>query len=119
VPSPGTRFVVVSGNTPVVSNDQLALPFITALVGQGGSRVVAAESGQDPDPGLTPPVPEIREVFTGPLRTGPVKGKLSTVDDLEDVKGRVAAVYAMRDLPTSLGDYGVGTHASDGLVPGP
>jgi hypothetical protein len=116
-PGPNTRFVVVSGPQPDLPNDQVALPFVNALTLATGNRVLAAE------PGILGSAdgsqPELREVFTGPLRTDDnVKDKLTTVDNIEDVKGRIALVYALRNVQTQPGGhYGVGRHASDGLVP--
>src|SRR5205823_3900976 len=118
-PSLGTRFVVISGATPDLPNDQIVQPFVSALTVATGNRVLAAEGGNLPDPSKNPPVPEVREVFTGPLRTdNNVKDRVSTVDNIEDIKGRVTLVYALRNLPTDPGrHYGLGRHASDGRVP--
>lgn len=112
-----TRFVVISSATPDVPNEQVAGPFTSALALQSNSRVLAAEPGVNPEPDASPPVPEVREVFLAPLRAdGSLKGKLSTIDNIEDINGRAALVYAIRELPNT-GHYGVGAHASDGPVP--
>jgi hypothetical protein len=118
-PSTATRFVVISGPTPDAPNDVVGLPFTTALAVAAKNRVLAAEAGYDGIRLDGPPDPEVREVFTGPLRTSnEVKDIISTVDNLEDPKGRVALVYALRSLPADSGHhYGVGKHASDGAVP--
>jgi hypothetical protein len=118
-PTPSTRFVVISGAQPDVPNEEVALPFTTALTLAAKNRVLAAEAGDSGIRDGAPPVPEVREVFTGPLRTSnDVKDLVTTVDNLEDPKGQVALVFALRNIPTDTGHhYGVGKHASDGFVP--
>src|SRR5439155_16404746 len=114
VPLPETRFVVSSDATPDVPNDQLAVPLAGALARAAGSRVLAVEPGTDP----TPDDKGERAVFLGPLLAdGQVGPLMSTVDDLEDFKGRVAAVYAIQDMSVGrLGHYGVGPRATR-LIP--
>jgi hypothetical protein len=115
--SPNTRFIVVSSAAADVGNDQVAAPFTSALTLAAGQRVLAAEPGVVAKPAATPPVPAVREVFLSPLRTDPaLKDKLTTVDNIEDVYGRVALIYALKNLPNLTGHYGVGAHASE-LVP--
>ena len=113
VPVPDTRFVVVSGADADVGNEQLALPFAGQLATAARARVMAAEAGRaarDGDPAQ-------RATFIGPLRQGEVAPLLSTVDNLEDFRGRFAAVYALRDLAAAkVGHYGVGPGATR-LVP--
>jgi hypothetical protein len=118
-PSASTRYVVISGAQPEVPNEQLALPFVSALAGAAGNRVLAADAGTFGNAEANPPEPEVREPFTGPLRTdNNVKDRVTTIDNIEDIKGQVALVYALRNLPSDPGrHYGVGRHASDGRVP--
>lgn len=111
--APGTRFVVVSGDSAVVPNETLAVPFAASLATRAPTRVLAVESGSD-EPGK-------RALFVGPLRDdGDVAAKLSTVDNLESYRGRVAAVLALDDLGPQgkVGHFGVG-HRSSRLVPEP
>lgn len=113
IPVGGTRFVVISGAKPDVPNEQLALPFASALATRATNRVLAAESGRE-DP------PE-RALFVGPLRDdGDVNARLSSVDNIESYRGRVAAVLALDDLGPQgkLGHFGVG-HRASRLVPEP
>ena len=107
----GTRFVVASDGDAEVPNAQLALPFAGQLAGAARARVLAVEPGHDAD---GPRRPAVRAVFVGPLRANDqVSPLLSTVDDLEDFRGRFAAVYALRDLGTGkVGHYGVGPGAA-------
>lgn len=106
-----TRFVVASDERADVPNEDLAVPFAGQLAESARARVLAVESGREPD---GPRRPGVRAVFVGPLRTDEqVAPLLSTVDDLEDFRGRFAAVYALRDLGGGkVGHYGVGPGAS-------
>lgn len=109
-----TRFVVVSSADAEVPNEQMALPLANQLARAARGRVLAAEPGRDPqgrDPGQ-------RAVFVGPIREdAELSGLLSTVDNLEDFRGRFAAVYALRELVKGkVGHFGVGPRVT-GLVP--
>jgi hypothetical protein len=114
VPMPGTLFVVTSAFEPDVPNDQLAVPLTAQLARVGGTRVLAVEAGVE----ASGRRPAQRAVFVGPLRQDPaVTGLLSTVDNIEDFRGRFAAVYALRDLAKGkVGHFGVGPGVS-GPVP--
>lgn len=112
-PTASTRFVVVSGAKPDVANELLAAPFASALSARAPTRVLAVEAGRD-DP------PE-RALFVGPLRDdGDVNARLSTVDNIESYRGRVAAVLALDDLGPQgkVGHFGIG-HRASRLVPEP
>ena len=111
------RFVVVSGGKAEVPDEQLALPLASSLARQAPLRVLAAEA-ETPATGNTP---SARAVFVGVLRTdGDVAARLSTVDNLESYRGRIAAVLALADLGAEgkVGHFGVGPRASR-LVPEP
>ncbi len=114
-PTADTRFVVVSAAGAEVPNEQLATPLTAQLAGEAGSRVLAAEPGHEP-PG--PGQPGQRAVFVGQLRQDEaVAALVSTVDNLEDFRGRFAVVYALRDLAAGkVGHFGVGPRATR-LVP--
>jgi hypothetical protein len=113
----GTRFVVASGDGADVPDTLGAIPLVRALADTLGTstRVVAVEPGR-PAQGRDA---EVRAHFIGPLRA---EGKeldahVSTVNNVEDFKGRVAAVLALVDLGVGrVGHYGVGSGA-DRLVP--
>ena len=115
LPVADTRFVVVSAAGAEVPNEQLAVPLATELAREAGARVLAAEPGREPVGGEQP---GHRAVFVGPLRQdAAVAALVSTVDNLEDFRGRFAAVYALRELAAGkVGHYGVGPRATR-LVP--
>lgn len=114
VPVAGSRFVVVSGPGGEVPDGDLALPLTEQLARGARARVLAVESGREGKGD----VPGSRAAFVGPLRGDEgLAGLLSTVDNLEDFKGRFAAVYALRDLGNGkAGHFGVGPGVG-GLVP--
>lgn len=115
VPRPGTRFVVVSGPAAAVADRILAAPFAVQLARQAGLRVLAGEAGRDDQPGRR----GSRAAFVGPLRTGEPATLLASVDNLEDFRGRFAAVAALADLGEGrIGHFGLGPQASR-LVPAP
>jgi hypothetical protein len=114
VPLEGTRFVVMSDGEADVPNDELATPFAAQLAQAARVRVLAVEAGR----AARGDTPGRRAVFVGGLRDeGQVAPLLSTVDNLEDFRGRFAAIYALRDLGGGkVGHYGVGPGAAR-LVP--
>jgi hypothetical protein len=116
IPRAGTNFVVVSDSSPDVPNDQLAIPLTTALAQANAvDQVIAVEPGK-PAQGKTP---EVRATFVGPLRSADVAGHLSTVDNLEDIHGRLSTVFALRELSSGkTGHFGVGPGA-ESLMPTP
>ncbi|HEX2040749.1 MAG TPA: copper transporter [Acidimicrobiales bacterium] len=113
----GTRFVVVAGDKADVPNDVLAVPLAAELAELAPTRVVAVESGRE----ATAATPAVRAVFVGPLRgDDDSSSRLSTVDNIESYRGRIAAVLALADLGPQgkVGHYGVGPRASR-MVPEP
>ncbi|HUR23031.1 MAG TPA: copper transporter [Acidimicrobiales bacterium] len=114
VPAAGSRFVVASGPGSEVADGDLAIPFAQQLSHAARARVLAVESGRE----RRGKVAASRGVFVGPLRADEaLAGLLSTIDDLEDFKGRFAAIYALRDLGDGkVGHFGVGPGATR-LVP--
>ncbi len=114
VPRPGTRFVVVSATGAEVDDRALAVPLSIQLARSAGSRVLAAEPGREAQAGR----PGVRAAFVGQFRDGgEVASLVSTIDNLEDFRGRFGAVYALRDLGDGkIGHFGVGPGATR-LVP--
>lgn len=113
---PTARFVVASGEGADVADDMVAIPFVQALVSASRPpRTVAIEPGH-PARDKQPPV---RSAFIGPLRASSreVDRGVSTVNNVEDFRGRAALVLALADLGLGrVGHYGVGP-AADSLVP--
>ncbi len=111
---PGTRVVLVSGPTAVVDDGLWARPVAKALVGDGplsaAVPLLAVEAFTAGDPE--------RAEFTEPLRTDDVLSKrLSTVNNIDDFAGRLAAVLTIQDLGEgSVGHYGRGAQR---LIPAP
>lgn len=114
VPVAHTQYIVVSDATPDVPNEQVALPFVTQLVHDAPAAVVVAEPGRD----AAAKVPAQRAIFLRPLRgDATLAGRMSTVDNLEDFRGRMATVLALVGLRSgSTGNYGVGPGA-DRMLP--
>ena len=113
---PHTRIVVVSGVKASVPDNVLMLPFVQTLVSSTAERDpvgVLAASGQ-------PPANRKDDTFIGPLRGDrSLTGRLSTVDDIDDFAGRLAAVIALADLGQGrFGDFGRGQGAQR-LLPAP
>jgi len=112
----GTRLVAVSGPKAQVPDRQLMLPLVRALVVARVDRDVVgllAVSGQ-------PPKDKKDDTFIGPIRQDEtLRGRLSTVDDIDDFSGRLATVLALVDLGFGrVGDFGRGVGAQH-LLPAP
>lgn len=114
LPAAGTRFVVVSTERAQVPNEQLAIPLTQLLAESGSVALLAAE--------ITPPATARSNgvvPFVGSLRSNSdVSSRISTVDNLEDYRGRVAAILALDLLGRGHnGHFGLRA-GSQGLVPG-
>lgn len=111
---PGTRVVLVSGPTAVVDDALWGRPVAEALVGQAPSPpsvpLLAVEAFAAGDPG--------RAEFTEPLRADDaLSSRLSTVNNIDDFAGRLAAVLTIQDLgEANVGHYGRGAQR---LIPAP
>jgi len=113
----GSRFVVASGQGADVPDPAGAIALVKALAAASGSssRVLAVEPGK-PAEGRDP---EVRAQFISPLRAESknLDNRISTTNNIEDFRGRVAAVLALVDLGVGrVGHYGTGAGA-DRLVP--
>ena len=110
LPTPNSVFVVVSSDSAEVPSAELAQPLVSGLV-TSGVRVVAVQPGRPPvPPGQRKPlIPE----FVSALRAdGDIAPRVSTVDNLDDYRGRVAAVLAIeRARQGRSGHYGFGPDA--------
>jgi hypothetical protein len=108
LPRQGSLFVVVSGDDADVAPGDLAHPLVARLAGSS-VKVLAAQPQRPAPPtakeGERPP-PE----FVFALRSdSSVATRISTVDNIDDFRGRVAAVLALRELHGGkTGHYGFG-----------
>ena len=109
----GYHYVVVSGPTPNVPNDQFLLPLLQAMAAKGPTTVVAASAASGDNEVAD------RVAFVGPIRAdATMNARISTVDDLERFSGLVALTFAVYEVPANHGHYGFGKGA-DALFPPP
>lgn len=109
LPRAGSMFVVVSGDDADVPPAQLAEPLVDRLA-QFSLPVLAAQPQR---PATTTPKKEGEELppeFVLSLRANSsVGGRISTVDNLDDPRGRVSAVLGLQALRSGrTGHYGFG-----------
>lgn len=110
LPTPDSVFVVISSDSAEVPPAELAQPLVDGLV-SAGARVVAIQPARPPlPPGQKKPAaPE----FVSALRADEdLAPRLSTVDNIDDYRGRTAAVLAIaRARQGRMGHYGFGPDA--------
>lgn len=108
----GYRYVFLSGANPSVPDSAILIPLIATLARDGSVPLVAASTPSDEN-GTD------RDVFLGPLlQHKDVKGKVSTVDNLDGYTGMVALAFALRNAGQNhFGNFGVGDTASSVLPP--
>ena len=110
LPRQGSTFVVVSGDTADVAPAELAQPLVADL-SDADLRVLAVQPlrppAEPPEEGEDEPAPE----FVVALRADSgVAGRISTVDNVDDYRGRTAAVLALAELQSGRrGHYGFGS----------
>ena len=118
LPRPESTFVVLSGDAADVAPAELAHPLVAELA-DADVRVLAAQPlrppAAPPEEGEDDRAPE----FVAALRSDSrVAGGISTVDNLDDYRGRTAAVLALVELQSGRrGHYGFG--ADTRVVPPP
>jgi copper transport outer membrane protein MctB len=122
LPASGVRIVVVTGQGIAVPSDEVLQPLLSDLAGDGPVPVIVSAplptetADGDPVPKGTvdPLIGAVREDDT-------LKKRVSTVDDLERVAGRVATVLALHDAVPGApaGHYGLGDGAQSVLPPLP
>ena len=112
--TPGTRLIVLSGPRAKVPPDVVAVPLTKLLVGTADAPPISLLAAEDR--GTETPKVE----FTVALRRDKdVAGRLSTVDNIGDFAGRLAAVLALVDLGAGrVGHYGTAPGAQR-LLPAP
>ncbi|MBW3649678.1 MAG: copper transporter [Actinobacteria bacterium] len=110
LPAANAVFVVISSDGAEVPDAELAHPLVAGLVA-AGVRVVAAQPVPPPLPPSQrkPPAPDFVSVLRGDRDLAP---RLSTVDNLDDYRGRIAAVLAIQGASQGRsGHYGFGPGA--------
>lgn len=113
----GTLIVAVSGPASAVPDEAFLLPFLRALSADGTARALSIEAV------VTPTIEGAQRsgpVFVSAIRDDPLLAtKVSTVDDFDELSGRVASVFAAEDLGRKIvGSYGTGKGATR-LLPAP
>jgi hypothetical protein len=108
VPAGGSVIVLADAEQGGVPAADLAVPFAAQLVDRGLSLLAA-----QPVPAVRKPDERARPApFVEALRATDAAGRLSTVDDVDDYRGRVAAVLAIADLRGGrFGHYGISASA--------
>jgi hypothetical protein len=117
LPASGLRIVVVDGPDAALPAGAVVVPVLTDMTTDGPMPVVATEptpaTGNDVDEATQP------QLVAAVRDDDALSQRLSTVDDLDRVSGRVATVLALVDAvpggPT-IGHYGAGDGA-DRLLP--
>ncbi len=101
------RYVVVSGAEPDVPNGDFLIPLLRDLASFGPVPLVAASA-------MTGNDATQRTEFTGALnKIDSIKGRISTVDNLESYAGLVGLVYAVQEVGAGRhGQYGLGSGTS-------
>jgi hypothetical protein len=120
LPSSGLRVVVLDGPDGAVPATDVLVPMLADLTDDGPAPVVATQptvaTGDDIDPDSQPRL-------VGALRDDDtLVDRVSTVDNLDDVAGRVATLLATVDaVPGApvIGSYGTADGADDWLPPAP
>ena len=101
----GARLVMVTSEDSEVDPD-LVSGLLKAFVATGPARIVLAETSGEPE--------ALRLVRRSPI----FDRRISTVDNVDELEGRVALVLALEDLTLQIvGDYGVDSSATR-LMPG-
>lgn len=122
LPGSGLRVVVVDGPGAAVPPANVVEPMLNELSDDGPVPVVVVQP--TPDPGAKP---DKNNKVTLPLVAeirgdGTLKGRMSTVDDLDRVSGGIATVLALSDAKPGapvVGHYGMASGASRLLPPLP
>jgi len=95
LPLPDTSFVVVSSDTADAPSVDLALPLIDRMAA-ANLRVLAAQPSRRAP---AKPKAALPPEFVPALRTeSQVAARISTVDNADDFRGRVASVFALAEL---------------------
>ena len=108
---------MITGDDSHFAGSDLTAAFVRTLDRAKLPTVVAAayDAGSDPTT-----APERGAALASVLDDQTLSRDVSTVDDIELVQGRVAAVLALATIsPNNVGHYGYGSGASAALPPHP
>jgi hypothetical protein len=107
LPASGLRVAMVTGQGAAVSDDLVMFPMLQAIAADGPVPVVVAQTPVTSDDANASPT---EPLVTALRHEGKVKDRITTVDDLDRVAGRIATVLALSDAePGSpkVGHYGL------------
>jgi hypothetical protein len=110
LPRQGSTFLVLSGDAADVAPGDLAQPLVADL-SDGELRLLAVQPARPPAEPPKEGEDEPPAEFVVALRSDSSgAGRISTVDNVDDYRGRIAAVLALVDLQTGRrGHYGFGS----------
>jgi hypothetical protein len=114
LPAGGLRIVVVSGQGAAVPDADVMVPLLTDLAGEGPVPVVvSAATPTETEDDEPLPAGAVDPLVAAVRGDGTLKDRMSTVDDLERVAGRIATMLALRDATPGAdpGHYGMGDGA--------
>jgi hypothetical protein len=119
LPRPGTRYVVVSGADADLPVADLAVPLVQKLAISQLPVVAVQPRAPEPSADTKQDAEQPPPAFVEVLRNdAAISGRVSTVDAVDDFRGRVAAVLALGALGRGqTGHYGFGPDRR--LVPEP
>ena len=107
LPRQGSTFVVVSGDGADVEPADLAHPLVSRLA-QSDLKLLVAQPLRTSTAATTAPEPP-PEFVAGVRADGALSSRVSTVDNVDDLRGRAAAVLALAELHSGrTGHYGFG-----------
>ena len=119
LPSSGLRVAAVTGQDAEVPGEQLLLPLLTELAADAPVPVVVSETTPVPDD--DPETEDVEPLVARIRDDSDLSERVTTVDDLDRVSGRIATVLALDDAAPSapvVGHYGLRSDA-DRLLPAP
>jgi hypothetical protein len=117
LPTSGLRIVIVDGPGAAIPASQLLQPVLANLTDDGPASVVAVQPVLRPQDRQDDATPLLVSLVRGDDQ---LKERLSTVDNLDRVSGRVSLVLATVDAAPGgpvIGHYGTGDGASRELPP--
>jgi len=112
LPANGLRISVVTGDGAVIPDEDVLQPTLEALAADGPVPVVVSETPVEAEDSNADPT---EPLVTAIRQDGDLRTRISTVDDMDRVSGRVATVLALDDAKPGapvIGQYGMRVDAS-------